>query len=62
MIMAVSMVVSLNFVVFIIVVFVMVIFVIAHCRNMHNIAPHGATAAVALISSSSAIQEVIPED
>ena len=50
--MAVSMVVSLDFVVFIIVVFVMVIFVIAHCRNMHNIAPHGATAAEALITSS----------
>ena len=50
--MAVSMVVSLNFVVFIIVVFVMVIFVIAHCRNMHNIAPHGATAALAPISSA----------
>ena len=60
--MAVSMVVSLDFVVFIIVFFLMVIFVIAHCRNMHNIASHGATAAVALIFSSAAIQEVSPED
>ena len=57
MIMAVSMVVSLDFVVFIIVVFVMVIFVIAHCRNMHNIAPHGATAAEPLIESSAVVQE-----
>ena len=61
MIMAVSMVFSLNFVIFIIVVFVMVIFVIAHCRNMHNIAPHGATAAEALISSSAIAQEGGPE-
>ena len=38
-------VVSLDFVVFIIGVFVIVLFDIAHCRNMHNIAPHGATAA-----------------
>ena len=44
MIKAVSMVVSLVVVVFIIVLFVMVIFVIAHCRTMHDIAPHGATA------------------
>ena len=55
--MAVGLIVSLVLVVFIVVVFVMVVFVIAHCRNMHNIAPHGATAADALISSSAAVQE-----
>ena len=60
--MAKSIVLSLVVVVFIKVLFVMVVFVIVHCRNMHNIAPRGATAAVALISSSAAIQEVIPED
>ena len=42
------MVVSLVEVTFIIVVFVMVVFVIAHCRNMHDISPHGVTAAEAL--------------
>ena len=52
-----KLVVSIIVVVFIIVVFVMVIFVIAHCRNMHNIAPHGATAAEAFISSSAFVQE-----
>ena len=51
------MVVSLVVVVFNIVLFVMVVFIIAHCRNMHNIAPHGATAAEALISSSAVVQE-----
>ena len=40
----------------------MVVFVIAQRGNMHNITPHGATAAVALISTSAAIQEVSPED
>ena len=49
--------VSLVMVVFFRVFFVMVVFVIAHCRNMHNIAPHEATAADALISSSAAVQE-----
>ena len=39
-------------VVFIIVIFVLVVFVTAHCHNMHNIVPHGATAAEARISSS----------
>ena len=53
--MAVRMAVSLNEVVFIIVVFV-----IAHCGNKHNIAPHGATAAEALISSSAVVQEGSP--
>ena len=43
--MAVGLIVSLVLVVFIIVIFVMVVFVIAHCRNIHNIAPHGVTAA-----------------
>ena len=61
-IMFVSMIATLVLVVFIIVIFVMVVFVIVHCRNMHDIASHGATAAVALISSSAAIQEVSPED
>ena len=44
------------------VVFVMVVFVIAHCRNMRDTAPHGVTAAVALISSSAVVQEGYPED
>ena len=41
-------------VVFVMVIFVLVVFVIVHCRNMHNIASHGATAAEAeaLIFSS----------
>ena len=56
------MVVSLVEVTFIIVVFVMVVFVIAHCRNMHDIAPHGVTAAEALITSSAVVQEGSPED
>ena len=56
------MVVSLVQVVFIIVVFAMVVFVIAHCRNMHDTAPHGVTAAEALISSSTVVQEDSPED
>ena len=43
MIVTVSMVVSLFVVVFIIVLFVMVVFGIAHCRNMHNFAPHGSS-------------------
>ena len=61
MIKAVSMVVSLVVVVFIIVLFVLVIFVIAHCRTMHDIAPHGAVAAEVLISSSAVVQEGSPE-
>ena len=61
MIMAVSMVIS-QVVVIIIVVFVMVVFVIAHFRNMHDIAPHGVTAAEALIFSSAVAQEGSPED
>ena len=59
--MAQGLIVSLVLVVFIIVVFVMGVVVIAYCRNMHNIAPHGATAAVALISSSAVVQEGSPE-
>ena len=45
MIMAKNIVVSL-----VVVVFITVVFVIAHCLNMHNIAPHGSTAAEAFIS------------
>ena len=60
--MAKSIVLSLVVVVFIKVLFVMVVFVIVHCRNMHNITPHGATAAVALIFSSAVIHEGSPED
>ena len=60
--MAVSIVLSLIVVVLIEVLFVMVVFVIVHCCNMHNIAPHGATAAVALTSSLAVIQEGSPED
>ena len=44
------------------VVFIIVVFVIAHCGNKHNIAPHGATAAEALISSSAVDQEGSPKD
>ena len=55
------MVVSLVVVVFIIVRFVLVVFVIAQCRNMHDIVPHGATAAEALISSSAVVHEGSPE-
>ena len=44
------------------VIFVMVVFVIAHCRIMHDIAPHGVTAAEALIFSSAVVQEGSPED
>ena len=46
----------------VLVVFIIVVFVIAQCRNMHDIAPHGPTAAEALISSSAVFQEGIPED
>ena len=56
-----KLVASLIVVIFIIVVFVMVVFVIVHCRNMQNIAPHGATAAEALISSSAVVQEGSPK-
>ena len=42
---AVSMIVSFVLVGLIIVIFVMFVFVTAHCRSMHNIAQHGATAA-----------------
>ena len=58
----VSMIVTLVFVIFNIVVFDMVAFVVVHCRNMHNIAPHGATVAKALISSSAVAQEGYPKD
>ena len=60
-ILAVSIIYSLDVVIFTIVLFVNFVFVIVHCRNMHNIAPHGATAAVAFISSSAVIQEGSPE-
>ena len=46
----------------VLVVFIIVIFVIAQCRNMHDIASHGATAAEALISSSAVFQEGSPKD
>ena len=55
-------VVSLVVLIFFYICFCMVVFVFAHCRNVHNIAPHGATAAEALISSSAVFQEGIPED
>ena len=60
--MAVSVIISLVVVIFIIAVFIMIFFVIVHCRNMHDIAPHGATAAEALIFSSAVAQEGSPED
>ena len=44
------------------VVFVRVVFVIAHCRNMCDTAPHGGTAAEALIYSSGVVQEGCPEN
>ena len=59
--MAVSVIISLVVVVFIIAVFIMIFFVIVHCRNMHDIAPHGAIAAEALISSSAVVQEGSPK-
>ena len=46
----------------VLVVFIIVVFVIAQCRIMHDIAPHGATAAEALISSSAVFQEGSRED
>ena len=55
--MAVSMIVSLVGVVFIIIVFV-----IANCPNMHDIALHRTTAAEALISSSAVVQQGSHED
>ena len=58
----VIMILGLIVVVFIIVLFVMVVFVIVHYCNMHNIAPHGATTAEPLISSSAVVQEGSPED
>ena len=60
--MAVNIILGLVLVDFIIVLFVMVVFVIAQCRNMHDIAPHGATAAEALIFSLAVFQEGSPED
>ena len=39
------------------VVFIIVVFIIAQCRNMHDITPHGATAAEALIFSSAVVQK-----
>ena len=62
LIMAVGLIVSLVLVIFIVFVFVMVVFVIAHCRNMHNNAPHGVTTAKALISSSAVVQQGRPKD
>ena len=56
------MIISFVVVVFIIAVFIMIFFVIVHCRNMHDIAPHGATAAEALIFSLAVFQEGSPED
>ena len=46
----------------VLVVFILVVFVNAQCRNMHDIAPHGPTAAEALISSSAVFQEGSPKD
>ena len=48
--------------VFVMVIFVLVVFGIAHCRNMHVIAPHGVTASEAFISSSAVVQEGSPKD
>ena len=59
--MAVNIVLGLVLVAFIIVLFVMVVFVIAQCRKINYIAPHGATAAEALISSSAVVQEGSPK-
>ena len=50
--------VSLIMVVF----FLIVVFVIAHCRNLHNIAPRRATAAETLISPLAVVQRGNPED
>ena len=40
----------------VLVVLIIVVFVIAQCRNMHDIAPHGVTAAEALITLSAVVQ------
>ena len=45
----------------VLVVFIIVVFVIAQCRNMQY-APHGPTAAEALISSPVVFQEGSHED
>ena len=42
--------------------FVMAVFHVKYCRNTHDIAPHGVTAAEALISLSAVVQEGSPED
>ena len=55
-------VVIFDIVVFVMVIFVLVVFGIAHCRNMHVIAPHGVTAAEAFISSLAVVQEGNPKD
>ena len=60
---AVSLIVVIFFiVVFVMVIFLLVVFVIAHCHNLRNTAPHGVTAAEALISSSAVVQEGYSED
>ena len=46
----------------VVVIFLIVVFVIAHCKNVHNITPHVATAAEALNSSAAVVQEGSPED
>ena len=56
-IMAVSVIIS-----HVVVIFIMIFFVIVHCRNMHDIAPHGAIAAEARIFSLAVVQEGSPED
>ena len=59
----VSLIVVISIIVdFVMGVFIFVVFVIVNCRNMHNIAPHGVTAAEALISTSAVVQESSPED
>ena len=68
MIMAVSMVISLVVVVFIIVVFVWLSLYgcLCYCAlprlNVHNIPPYRTTAAEAFISSSAVVQEGSPKD
>ena len=55
--------VAISFIdVFVMVVFVLVVFGIVYCQNIHDIAPHWATDAEALISWLAVVQEGSPKD
>ena len=46
----------------VVVVSFIIVCVIVHCHNSHDIAPHGATAAESLISTSAVVRAGSPED